>query len=961
MTTRHRRIAEGDDAVASQWLEELAASAAVGGHIAQESSGEGGVHLFAAAAGENLSATDRITYRDPVFGSYTQLRIARRPDGAEHLVAALLVGDCRDGAWYARLIAEQTPVNALRKTLAFGDELGARAGQESIDCLSIKETARPGANMREKLVVIGNGMAGMRTVEELLQLAPDLYDITVFGAEPYGNYNRILLSPVLAGEKTVGEIMLNDDAWYAEHGITLHKGKEVVRIDRGRRRVIGADGTEAPYDRLLIATGSTPFLLPVPGADLDGVITFRDIYDVHRMLEASKQYDRAVVIGGGLLGLEAAHGLLKNGMLVTVIHLMGTLMERQLDAAAGAMLRQSLEQRGLTVLTEAKTKAIIGENGRVKAVRLEDGSEIATELVVMAVGIKPNITLAQAAGIHCDRGIVVDDTMLTYDPRIYAVGECVQHRGQGYGLVAPLFEQARVCANHLARRAFAVYRGSLTSTKLKVTGIDLFSAGDFSGGDGTEEILLKDAKAGVYKKIVLKDDRIVGAVLYGDTIDGSWYFQHMRDGTNVSDLRRELLFGQGRLGDSGRGGADAVAAMPDDAEICGCNGVCKGTIVKAISEKKLFTLDDVRAHTKASSSCGSCTGLVEQLLAFTLGSDYSTTPKEKPMCGCTVYPHDVVRKAIVANALKTIPEAMRFLEWKTANGCHACRPALNYYLVCAWPGEYADDMQSRFINERAHANIQKDGTYSVVPRMWGGLTTPAHLRAIADVAEKYAIPTVKVTGGQRIDLLGVKKEQLIDVWRDLNAAGMVSGHAYGKSLRTVKTCVGSEWCRFGTQDSTGLGVKIEQMCWGSWTPHKVKLAVSGCPRNCAEATIKDLGVVCVDSGYEIHVGGNGGVKIRATDLLVKVETEEEVLENTGAYLQLYREEARYLERTAHWIERVGLGYVKQRLIDDPEGRRALHARFLYSQKFSQDDPWAERVANAVHAREFRPLKELETV
>jgi hypothetical protein len=272
MTTRHRRIAEGDDAVASQWLEELAACAGVGGHIAQESSWEGGVHLFAAAAGENLSATDRITYRDPIFGSYTQLRIARRPDGAEHLVAALLVGDCRDGAWYARLIAEQTPVNALRKTLVFGDEIGARAGQESIECLSIKEAARPGANMREKLVVIGNGMAGMRTVEELLELAPDLYDITVFGAEPYGNYNRILLSPVLAGEKTVGEIMLNDDAWYAEHGITLHKGKEVVRIDRGRRRVIGADGTEAPYDRLLIATGSTPFLLPVPGVDLDGVI-----------------------------------------------------------------------------------------------------------------------------------------------------------------------------------------------------------------------------------------------------------------------------------------------------------------------------------------------------------------------------------------------------------------------------------------------------------------------------------------------------------------------------------------------------------------------------------------------------------------------------------------------------------------------------------------------------------------
>ena len=959
MTTRYRLITEGDDGEALRLLEQLAASAAGKRVAIQQVLRESDVPLFAAAAGENLAATDRIVYRDPELEHYRQLRVARRSDGTYHLVGALLVGDCRDGPWYARLIAERTPVNAIRKTLVFGGEITTRASPQHVGSFLSKEAARPASNMREKLVVIGNGMAGMRTVEELLELGPDLYDIAVFGAEPHGNYNRILLSPVLAGEKTIGEIMLNDEAWYAKHGITLHKGSEVVRIDRGRRRVIAADGTEASYDRLLIATGSVPLILPVPGADLDGVITFRDIHDVHCMLEASKHHERAVVIGGGLLGLEAAYGLLRNGMHVTVIHLTATLMERQLDAAAGAMLHQSLEARGLTVLTQAKTKAILGDKGRVNAVRLEDGREVAADLVVMAAGIKPNVALAKAAGLHCERGIVVDDTMLTYDPRIYAVGECVQHRGQAYGLVAPLFEQARVCANHLARRAFAVYRGSLTSTKLKVTGIDLFSAGNFSGGEGTEEILLKDAKGGVYKKIVLKDDRIVGAVLYGDTIDGSWYFQHMRDGTNVSDLRRELLFGQGRLGDSGRGGADAVAAMPDNAEICGCNGVCKGTIVNAIAEKKLFTLDDVRAHTKASSSCGSCTGLVEQLLAFTLGSDYSTTPKEKPMCGCTVYPHDVVRKAIVANALKTIPAVMDFLEWKTPNGCHSCRPALNYYLVCAWPGEYEDDLQSRFINERAHANIQKDGTYSVVPRMWGGLTTPAHLRAIANVAEKYAIPTVKVTGGQRIDLLGVKKEQLIDVWRDLNAAGMVSGHAYGKSLRTVKTCVGSEWCRFGTQDSTGLGVKIEQMCWGSWTPHKVKLAVSGCPRNCAEATIKDLGVVCVDSGYEIHVGGNGGVKIRATDLLVKVETEEEVLEYTGAYLQLYREEARYLERTAHWIERVGLSYVKQRLIDDAEGRRAFHARFLYSQKFSQDDPWAERVSSAAHAREFRPIKELE--
>jgi len=815
--------------------------------------------------------------------------------------------------------------------------------------------------MRKKLVVIGNGMAGMRTIEELLDRAPDAYAITVFGDEPYGNYNRILLSPVLAGEKTIGEIMLNDDAWYSERGIVLRKGKKIVKIDRVRHCAVADDGETAEYDRLLVATGSLPIILPVPGAELDGVTSFRNIHDVDTMLEASRRYDHAVVIGGGLLGLEAANGLMKNGMDVVVVHLMDTLMERQLDFEAGALLRAELEERGLKFLMQGKTKQIVGENGHVRAIRLETGEEIPTDIVVMAIGIRPNIELARRAGVYCDRGIVVDDTMLTYDPRIYAVGECAQHRGKTYGLVAPLFEQARVCANHLAHKAFASYRGSLTSTKLKVTGVDLFSAGDFSGGPGTHEILLKDAQAGIYKKIVVKNDRIAGAVLYGDTIDGSWYFGLMRDGVNVADMRRQLMHGQAQLGDAGHGGASAVISMPASAEICGCNGVCKGAIVDAITGKGLFTLEDVRAHTKASSSCGSCTPLVEQLLAVTLGSDYSTTPAEKPMCGCTDHSHDAVRKAIVANKLKSLSEVMRFLEWKTPNGCHSCRPAVNYYLLCAWPDEYADDAQSRYINERAHANIQKDGTFSVVPRMWGGLTTPAELRAIADVADKFAIPTVKVTGGQRIDLLGVRKEQLPEVWADLAKAGMISGHAYSKGLRTVKTCVGSEWCRFGTQDSTDLGVKLEKMCWGSWTPHKVKLAVSGCPRNCAEATIKDLGVVCVESGYEIHVGGNGGVKIRVTDLLAKVASEEEVREYTSAYIQLYREQARYLERTAHWIERVGLSYVKEKLVDDPDGRKKLHARFLHSQKFAQIDPWAERAREKAYEREFRPMKELERI
>lgn len=807
---------------------------------------------------------------------------------------------------------------------------------------------------KPRLILIGNGMAGVRALEELLRLAPDKYDITVFGSEPYGNYNRILLSPVLSGEKTINDIMLNDLDWYRKNGITLHTGKKITRIDRVRRSVISEDGSESKYDRLLLATGSRSFIIPIPGHDLRGVIGFRDIHDVNVMLDASRTYRKAVVIGGGLLGLEAANGLLTQGMDVTVVHLLDTLMDRQLDRPAADLLKRALEQRGLNFEMQAQTAAILGDE-RVRGVRFSDGREIEADLVVMAVGIRPNIELAKSAGLHCERGVVVNDTMQTFDPRIYAVGECIQHRGNTFGLVAPLFEQAKVCANHLADYGIARYVGSLISTKLKVTGIDLFSAGNFQGGDGCEDIVFQDPGQGVYKKLVIRENRIQGAVMYGDTVDGAWYFQLMREGTDISDMREGLLFGQSHLGNAGHGGKNAAASLPDDAEVCGCNGVCKKDVVKAITEKGLFTLEEVRSHTKASASCGSCTGLVEQILASTLGGDYSVSPKEKSMCGCTEFTHEQVRKAIREQHLISIPEVMSFLEWRTVDGCHSCRPALNYYLISTWPGEAQDDSQSRFINERVHANIQKDGTYSVVPRIWGGVTTPAELRAIAEVAEKYQVPTVKITGGQRIDLLGVKKEDLPGMWGDLNDAGFVSGHAYGKSLRTVKTCVGSEWCRFGTQDSTGLGIKIERMTWGSWTPHKFKIAASGCPRNCAEATIKDFGVVCVDSGYELHVGGNGGVKVRATDLLCKVATEEEVLEYCGAFMQVYREEAHYLERTAPWLERVGLTYVKKRVVEDEAGRKAFYERFLTSQEHFQTDPWAERAAQGVDRHEFVPM------
>jgi nitrite reductase (NADH) large subunit len=805
-----------------------------------------------------------------------------------------------------------------------------------------------------KLVMVGNGMAGVRTLEELRKLAPDIYDITVFGAEPYANYNRILLSPVLAGEQTIKDIMLNDVDWYADNDITLHLGKKIVTIDRIKRLVIAEDGTTAPYDRLLMATGSNPFMLPVPGKELDGVISYRDIHDTNTMIAAAATHTDAIVIGGGLLGLEAANGLKLRGMNVTVVHLPDSLMERQLDPVAGKMLQKSLEDRGLHFLLGKNTKELVGVDGRVSAIRFSDGSEVPAQLVVMAVGIRPNTTLAEATGLYCNRGIVVNDTMQTYDPRIYAVGECVNHRGTAYGLVAPLFEMAKVCANHLANFGIGRYQGSVTSTKLKVTGIDLFSAGDFQGGEGTEEIILSDPIGGVYKKLVIKDDKLVGACLYGDTVDGSWYFQLLREGKDIAEIRDTLMFGEantGRPGDVGHEGFTKAAAMPDSAEVCGCNGVCKGAIVKAIKEQGLFTLEDVRKHTKASASCGSCTGLVEQILMFTAGGDYSQSSKNKPMCNCTDHTHQEARDAIRAEKLLTIADTMAFMTWRTTNGCASCRPALNYYLISTWPHEAKDDPQSRFINERAHANIQKDGTYSVIPRMWGGETNASELRRIADVVDKFKIPTVKVTGGQRIDLLGVKKEDLREVWSDL---GMPSGLAYAKGLRTVKTCVGSEWCRFGTQNSTLMGQQLERALARMYAPHKVKLAVSGCPRNCAESGIKDVGVIGVDSGWEIYVGGNGGIKTEVAQFLVKLKTHEEVLEYAGAFLQLYREEGWYLDRTVHYLARVGLDHVKRAVIEDHANRKALYERLLFSLD-GLADPWHEPEKAQVDVRQFAPL------
>ena len=804
--------------------------------------------------------------------------------------------------------------------------------------------------MTQKLVVIGAGMASGRVLEHLTDAAPDAFDITLFNAEPRGNYNRIMLSPVLAGDQTHEEIVTHDHAWYADRKITCRFGERVTTIDRAAKVVTGENGPVS-YDKLIFGTGSDPFMIPMPGHDLDGVIAYRDLEDTQEMM-AMGTGNRVVVIGGGLLGLEAAAGMAARGADVTVVHIMGHLMERQLDPAAGYLLKKSLEEKGITVLVNAKSTEIVGQDGRARALMLEDGTELPCDLLVMAVGIRPSVALAQDAGLAVGRGIHVDDQLCTSDRDVYAVGECVEHDGAVFGLVAPLYDQARVLAETLLGNE-AVFRQKSLSTKLKVTGCDLFSAGDFAEADGREDIVFRDPARGVYKRLILEEDRLIGAVMYGDTADSNWFLGLIRDGTDVSEMRETLIFGPAYQGDGSADPLSAVAALSPEAEICGCNGVCKSTITDAIATGAT-DLGAVRVATKASASCGTCTGLVEQLLQVTLGEDFQT-PAAQPVCGCTDLSHEDVRRLIRSRGLKSQEAVWQELGWTTRNGCHVCRPAINYYLLADWPVEYQDDPQSRFVNERKHANIQKDGTFSVVPRMWGGITTPDELRAIADAADKYEVPTVKVTGGQRIDLLGVKGEDLPFIWDDLNKAGMVSGHAYSKGLRTVKTCVGTEHCRFGTQDSTGLGIKLEKVLWGSWTPHKLKLAVSGCPRNCAEATCKDIGVVCVDSGYQISIGGAAGMDVKETELLVQVPGEAEAIEVVMAVTQAYREGGKYLDRLYKWMAKVGLDWIKETVVEDLENRRALVERFELSQSIYRKDPWAE---HAKEAEKYQPLSDL---
>jgi len=782
--------------------------------------------------------------------------------------------------------------------------------------------------MKQKLVMIGNGMAGLRTIEEILERLDSQFDITIIGKEPYPNYNRIMLSNILQKKVTLEDIIMNSYKWYEEHDIMLITDDPVQKVDRDNKVLTTSKGVTVDYDICIFATGSKAFVLPIKGFDFPSVIGWRTIDDTNKMIEIAKTKKHAVVIGGGLLGLECARGLLDQGMEVTVLHLADWLMEMQLDHKAGEMLKADLEKQGMKIELQANSKEIIGDED-VEAIKLSDGRVIETDLVVMAVGIRPYTEVAKDSGLEVNRGIVVNDYMQTSDPNIYAVGECAEHNGKVYGLVAPLYEQGKVLADYLTGKESDGYKGSTTFTSLKVSGCDLYSAGQIVENDEVHGVEIFNSVDNIYKKVYLSGGQVVGAVLYGDTDDGSRFYNMMKKHETLEDYTLVSLLHKGN-----EDATTSIADMDDDEIICGCNGVDKGTIVNAITTKGLTSVDEVTKATKAGNSCGKCKGQIGELLQYTLGDDF-VAAKPSGICPCTDLTRDQIVTQIRAKGFKTSKEVRHVLDFKDKNGCPKCRPAINYYLNMVYPFEHHDEKDSRFANERYLANIQNDGTFSVIPQMRGGVTDADQLIRLGEVAKKYNVPLVKVTGSQRVGLYGLKKEELPKVWEDL---GMRSASAYGKKTRSVKSCVGKEFCRFGTQYTIRLGIRLEKTFEYIDTPHKFKMGVSGCPRSCVESGVKDFGVISVENGYQIYIGGNGGTDVTVGKLLTTVETEDEVIQLCGAIMQYYRETGIYAERTAPWLERMGFDNVKD-IVLNKDKQKALYLRIMEAKKAVEKEPW----------------------
>jgi nitrite reductase (NADH) large subunit len=626
---------------------------------------------------------------------------------------------------------------------------------------------------------------------------------------------------------------------------------------------------------------------------------------------------------------------------------MDRLMERQLDATAAAYLKAKMERLGVKVLLNRSAEALLGDES-VRAVRFADGDVIPADLVVIAAGIRPNVELGRKAGLQVSRGIVVNDQMETSDPDIFAVGECVEHRGVVHGLVAPLLAQGKVLAATLTGNPGPDLNESIPAAKLKIMGVDVFSAGVFEGDGECEAVRFEDPSLGIYKKLVLRRNRLVGAVLIGDSSDSHRYMEWLRNGDDLTAKRRTLLFP-----DPVADGGSAAAMLSDGDTVCGCLGVNKGAIIQAIHEKGVCTLPQLKEATRASTGCGSCAGMCQEILRA-VAPNFQEEVK-KVLCKCVPYSQDQLREMIQTQRIRSVQEVLDI--YGNGDGCEICKPALSYLVDVVWCGEHDEDRAARFINDRVHANIQRDGTFSVVPRMRGGVTTPAELRRIAEVAEKFNIRMVKVTGSQRIDLLGVAKQDLPKIWAEL---GMPSGQAYTKGVRMVKTCVGTEFCRFGTQDSIRTGIELEKRLENLFTPHKTKMAVVGCPRNCAEATVKDIGLVGQEGNWQVVVGGAAGKSVRKADVLITVGSTEEALEAAELFFQYYRENAHYLERTYDFVERFGIERVRRETVYAPENSRSAMLERLRKAKALSEDAWREGELPRTPTQ-FVQIEPLETI
>lgn len=755
---------------------------------------------------------------------------------------------------------------------------------------------------KRKLVVIGNGMAGVRCVEEILSIDRDAFEITIFGKEPHPNYNRIWLSKVLQGDTTIQDITINDWQWYKDNQIQLFTNEMITQVDIDRKRVVSESGKSVEYDELIFATGSLPFMLSLPGADKQGVTAFRDIRDCELMMETSKRYEKAVVIGGGLLGLEAARGLLNLGMKVDVVHIFDSIMERQLDRTAAKMLQAELEKQGMNFLLEKQSEEIIGRK-RVTALNFKDGTRTDADLLVMAVGVRPNVQLAKEGNIETSRAIVVNDYMQTSVPNVYAVGECAEHRGIVYGLVAPLYEQGKVLAKKLCGVESEGYQGSVLATQLKVSGVDVFSAGEFTDSDEVKTLKWIDDIRSTYKKIVIRDNKIVGAVLFGDISEGTKLLGMIKQNADISVYEQEMN-GAGARGQES--GDSIIASMSDKDLVCSCNGVTKGTIIQAIQEHGLQTVNEVKKCTRASSSCGSCAPMVSSILDYVQLHGFDQTVEKESVCACTTLSHDELMLEIQNRGFEDAAEIMAALDWQSETGCAVCRPALQYYL-----GVHSSKVLQ--MNKDVPAGIQADGTYAVMPKMYGGVTTPEQLRLIADIVEKHGIPLIKLLEGPQLGLLGIAATDVNAVMTELNMP--ISGPVYGKTLSTIGTCSGIRYAVDAMQDSIGLGVALEKKLERLQMPQEIKIGISASPHNRAGSLTKDIGIVGAPGGWELYVGGSGERHVKAGQLLYTAETDEELLALVAAFLQYYRETGHYAERVSQWVERMGLLQIREALFD----------------------------------------------